>query len=493
MGVTLHFQTTGTVPGTGAPVAMNGASLTIGRGPENDVCLPDPGKVISKTHCTIEDRGGDIVVIDLSTNGTFLNYGKVALGTAPTPLNDGDILTMGSYELMIEILRAPRPGERAGDVFLQPLEDAAPARLPDDPSLDDLLGGDPIGGDDGFIDDLLGGGARPKGHSGVNRPELGEDGLLPPLGDDDLGLSTPEPEHRGATHGDHSSAVSDSFQPRKALIPDDWEDDLLGDLADPSQGDDPFATEAKVAPIPQDEPAADAPVVQSALAVDTQTPGAPLEKSVPPPRMVPAETVPVQTPPVNTDAARAFLAAAGAGDVAVSDADLPDTMARLGTVLRTMIHGLREILMTRASIKSEFRIQQTMITSGANNPLKFSISPEQAIETMVRPSAKGYLPPDEAARQALDDIKAHEIAMMAAMEAALKGVLKQLSPKVLEGQITKGGGLSSLLQGKKARYWDVYETMYAKISDQAETDFHELFSREFARAYQAQLDRLKPK
>jgi len=154
---------------------------------------------------------------------------------------------------------------------------------------------------------------------------------------------------------------------------------------------------------------------------------------------------------------------------------------------------LREILMTRASIKSEFRIQQTMITSGANNPLKFSISPEQAIETMVRPSAKGYLPPDEAARQALDDIKAHEIAMMAAMEAALKGVLKQLSPKVLEGQITKGGGLSSLLQGKKARYWDVYETMYAKISDQAETDFHELFSREFARAYQAQLDRLKPK
>ena len=110
---------------------------------------------------------------------------------------------------------------------------------------------------------------------------------------------------------------------------------------------------------------------------------------------------------------------------------------------------------------------------------------------MVRPTTKGYLPADDAAHQALDDIKAHEVAMMAAMEAALKGVLQQLSPEVLEGQITKSGGLSSLLQGKKARYWDVYEQMYAKISDQAETDFHDLFAREFSRAYQAQLDRLK--
>jgi type VI secretion system protein ImpI/type VI secretion system protein len=33
--------------------------------------------------------------------------------------------------------------------------------------------------------------------------------------------------------------------------------------------------------------------------------------------------------------------------------------------------------------------------------------------------------------------------------------------------------------------------MYAQISDQAEKDFHDLFSREFAREYQAQLERLK--
>ena len=52
-------------------------------------------------------------------------------------------------------------------------------------------------------------------------------------------------------------------------------------------------------------------------------------------------------------------------------------------------------------------------------------------------------------------------------------------------------GLGSLLKGKKVRYWEVYQGMYAQISDQAENDFHELFAREFARAYQEQLDKLR--
>jgi type VI secretion system protein ImpI/type VI secretion system protein len=152
---------------------------------------------------------------------------------------------------------------------------------------------------------------------------------------------------------------------------------------------------------------------------------------------------------------------------------------------------LREILMTRTSIKSEFRIEQTMIGAGGNNPLKFSISPEQAVEAMVRPATKGYLSPETAAEQALDDIKAHEVAMVTGMEAALRGVLARLDPEVLAGKIETSGAFGSLLRGKKARYWEVYEKIYAEIADQAENDFHDLFSREFARAYKEQLDKLK--
>ena len=68
--------------------------------------LPDPDRVLSKRHCVVEDHGGNAQVIDLSTNGTFLNYSKTPLGNVPTPLNDGDVLCLGTYELLVEIASA---------------------------------------------------------------------------------------------------------------------------------------------------------------------------------------------------------------------------------------------------------------------------------------------------------------------------------------------------------------------------------------------------
>jgi type VI secretion system protein len=109
---------------------------------------------------------------------------------------------------------------------------------------------------------------------------------------------------------------------------------------------------------------------------------------------------------------------------------------------------------------------------------------------MVRPSRTGYLGAVDSTEQALFDIKAHQVAVISGMEAAIKGVLSQLAPEVLESQM-EARGIGSFLKGRKARYWETYEKMYAQISDQAEKDFHELFSREFAREYQAQLERLK--
>ena len=77
------------------------------------------------------------------------------------------------------------------------------------------------------------------------------------------------------------------------------------------------------------------------------------------------------------------------------------------------------------------------------------------------------------------------------METAIKSVLAKLSPEVLAERIETSGRLGNLFRGRKAQYWDVYEKMFAEISDQAENEFHHFFSREFARAYQEQLNRLK--
>lgn len=511
MAVTLRFQSTGAIPGSGEPVTMNGPSLTIGRGDENDMVLPDPDRMISKRHCVVEDHNGNVVVVDISTNGTFLNYGKVPLGNVPTPLNDGDILSLGPYELLVDIAsdRAADPMANIAD----PLADGpvSHGQAGAAPSISDLL--DSPGDKGDFLDDLLGGREPPQGPRGVQRETLGDDGLLPPLGDDEADILGPAPDPgptQGASDAMHNPAGQDHFHvagSSSSVIPDDWDDDLLG-TGGPA-GDDPFAAPPET-PAPAAAPSAGSPafIPEDEFLGDVAPPGqaAPVPDDAPqtapqaPPQSAPADPA---TPAAaaaasvqhssgaNDEASRAFLRAAGAGDLTINDADLTPTMSRLGHVLRIMIHGMREILMTRTSIKSEFRIEQTMISAGGNNPLKFSISPEQAVEAMVKPSSKGYLDATDAAEQALKDIKAHEIAMVTGMEAALKGVLKRLDPAALEEKIETGGGLGNILKGKKARYWEVYEKMYAEISDQAENDFQELFSREFARAYKEQLERLK--
>jgi type VI secretion system protein len=222
MAVTLRFQTTGMVAGDGAPVVMRGPSLTIGRGPENDLVLPDPDRLISKNHCAIEDHGGNIVVIDFSTNGTFLNYGKVPLGKVMTPLNDGDVLSMGAYELVVSIA-----SQRASDSLSSlpgPADEGPVSHGLAERSAQtaDLLD-DPAGGD--FLDDLLGPENKPRGPGQIRRDDEIDPMMLPPLGEDEDPLLPPGPKDpvQGASHSSHSPSVQDHFVPRgsqRSVIPD---------------------------------------------------------------------------------------------------------------------------------------------------------------------------------------------------------------------------------------------------------------------------------
>ncbi|MEX0370223.1 MAG: type VI secretion system-associated FHA domain protein, partial [Tateyamaria sp.] len=239
MAITLRFQSTGSIPGNGDPVQMHGASLTIGRGNENDLVLPDPNRELSKRHCAIEDHNGNVIVVDFSTNGTFLNYGKLALGSTPTPLNDGDILSVGPYEILVNI-----SSDQAGDMIADPLADTpvSHGQAEAAPTNADLLDAPGDGGD--FLDDLLGGReAAPAGPGSVQRDEPGDDGLLPPLGEDE-GILPPAPdpfEGQGASAGMHNPSMQDHFSASRPAaqghaIPDDWDEDFLSPVSSASAG-----------------------------------------------------------------------------------------------------------------------------------------------------------------------------------------------------------------------------------------------------------------
>ena len=189
-------------------------------------------------------------------------------------------------------------------------------------------------------------------------------------------------------------------------------------------------------------------------------------------------------------ALRAFLAGADLHDLDISDAQAAETMHMLGQVYREVVTGLMEILAARSSIKNEFRLSQTTIQPAQNNPLKFSLGADDAMTALLTRRGQAYLPPVQAIRESVGDIKAHQVAVLAGMQIALKELLRRFDPAALEERMLKDRGLANLLSVKKARYWDAFGQMYQDLIVEAEDDFHSLFGKEFNRAYEEQVHKL---
>ena len=169
----------------------------------------------------------------------------------------------------------------------------------------------------------------------------------------------------------------------------------------------------------------------------------------------------------------------------------PTLMRLLGRLVHEATRGTVDLLVARAALKREIRAEVTMIVTRENNPLKFSPSAEVALGHLLSPPARGFMESDKAMRDAYDDLRAHQFGFLAGMRAALEGILKRFDPAVLEAKLTQKSVLASILPAKrKARMWDVFTELYSQISSEASDDFHELFGKEFLRAYNEHIDQL---
>jgi type VI secretion system protein len=77
---------------------------TIGRSTDNEWILPDPERYLSGKHARIDFRAGTYVLVDTSSNGTYVNGAQVPLGKYHDyQLKDGDYVRLGEYELLVSI------------------------------------------------------------------------------------------------------------------------------------------------------------------------------------------------------------------------------------------------------------------------------------------------------------------------------------------------------------------------------------------------------
>jgi predicted component of type VI protein secretion system len=173
----------------------------------------------------------------------------------------------------------------------------------------------------------------------------------------------------------------------------------------------------------------------------------------------------------------------------------PDASAQqvrlIGSLLRRSVQGTLELLAARAIAKRELGASATLLQTRENNPLKFSPDADAALAHLLGPAQRGFVPPLAAMADAFGDLRAHEVAVLAGMRAALDEVLARFNPAALEQRLAPKGMWDNLLPGsREAKLWEHYAERYAQVLREVEDDFDSLFGRAFRQAYETQLAEL---
>ncbi|HLI29363.1 MAG TPA: RDD family protein [Chloroflexota bacterium] len=92
-------------PRRGDVISIDKPTLSLGRQLANDVVLPD--ERVSRQHARLDQTADGLYITDVgSSNGTFVNN---ALIQAPTRLQAGDVVEVGSSRLVVRVLTAEGP------------------------------------------------------------------------------------------------------------------------------------------------------------------------------------------------------------------------------------------------------------------------------------------------------------------------------------------------------------------------------------------------
>ncbi|HKE83729.1 MAG TPA: type VI secretion system-associated FHA domain protein TagH [Vicinamibacterales bacterium] len=461
----LTLEVTG--PQEGAPRAdirkvFEAAGGTIGRLPDNDWVLPDP--YVSSRHARIRFQNGAFLIEDTSTNGVFINSpdNRLVRGQ-PYTLKSGDRIFIEPYEIRASITAPPMA---AADPFglEDPFTASAPSpRTPDaSPFVGDLIPGSedlPSGEVDPLS--LLGFDGNKQAPPNVPRAaDLARDSVLRDYYKPPVVPIEPEP-------APPASASS-------SLIPDDY---------------DPLASSAVHPLAPRPAPVAPRPAAPAPRsAPDPSRAVRPSPAASPAPRVEPAPPRRRQAPAASggIEAALAeVLKGAGVEGAVVT----PELAQHFGEILRVVVAGVMDVLQARQRIKDEFRMRVTTFKTSQNNPLKFSANVEDALHNLLVKRNPAYLGPVESFEDAFDDIRNHQMAMLAGVRVAFEAMLSEFNPERLQEEFDRLGK-GSIMPGK-LRYWDLYRDKFSDMVSDAEASFRELFGEEFAKAYEEQLERLK--
>lgn len=443
-------------------ITLNQESATIGRHEDNTLVLFDPKRYISSHHALIEYKAPDYFITDVSANGVIVNQSSKPLGKGnKIKLKDGDQLNIGDYTIHVKLL-----GDNLFPISLSNVPiTAQDIEIFDDPFAE--FDSDPI---QNMIDsnELI-------PSKWVGDQELPEDPFGTPSFDKDLSGLSADNSH-GNTAFDHIPAHKEAFQPYQKK------------LVDPKAAPNPVIN-------PTDFFSEDW-FIDKNDGAEEKVIDLNFSPHIEPIQHHPDQiSKPVISPPVTDfqdELIQNFLKGAKLENSKFAEAINPQTFYIIGTMLRASIQGTRGVLEGRARIKNEMHLDVTLIRPKENNPIKFSVSTDEALTKLLTPMDKGYLSPENAINEAFDDIRSHQYSVIAGMKSAMFAILKRFDPKILEERLQKQSPIAfSIPIHKQAKLWSLFEELYETLEQETRDNFYHLFGQAFADTYSQLMNKLK--
>jgi type VI secretion system FHA domain protein len=487
---------------------------TIGRAATNSLVLTH--NKVSGRHATISFRNGVFYIQDTSRNGVSINSPDNRLvRDRPYALKSGDLIFIEPYEIDVSIdagaeRQRYQPIDDPFDLDdpFAPVRGPQPERLsPVPPSSSDEV--DPLK----FFDAVSPTAPR-KPAEPVQSPvdDWLEEHYRPPVAiPDPLFVPDPPPApmpEESVIPADYNPLAPDSgigsipqelipraAEPPRRPKPTGRATSSPSRPAIPSAPSRPAANSFDLPPAvspPPVRPSGPAPERKESETFPPASAAVPVSP-VGPPAAPPLPVVPAPQPPPAPAAASSVLAQdladvlAGAG---LPGAPITPELARnLGQILRVVVSGLIDVLQSRQRIKEEFRMRQTIFRPADNNPLKFSANVEDALHNLLVKRNAAYLGAVEAFADAFDDLRDHQLAMLAGMRVAFEAMLAESDPDRMQEEFDKQSAKG--LIPARLRYWDLYREKRQEMKKDPEITFTRLFGEEFARAYEEQFRELR--
>jgi type VI secretion system protein len=406
---------------------------TIGRSTDNEWILPDPERYLSGKHARVDFRAGTYVLVDTSSNGTYVNGAQVPLGKYHDyQLRDGDYIRLGEYELLVSIDKTndfpPDPGAIVaydGQSASSAIKKSTANDLGADLDLSQLLEPSDLQTADS--------GVRPRDAYGQAVKSRAE----PPM------------QTRAELEAD-ASGTPWHMMTRPLKV-----EGSAAPAARPPSSQNPHSSQNlhhSQSPVSPQGPALYEGDFDVGLA--------------------------------------AFCRGAGVDPRNITTEARSSALQLAGQLLREAVLGLMDLNQSRNEFRNRFRISATA-NDAAESPLNFSRGVDEALVRLLTTTSTraGSV---EAIRQNFRELKAQNTASLAATRAAFEEFLLRVNPTDLAERFDRATKRGVFGSQNKAKYWELYAEMFAGLAQRPADGFPHLFTETFAKAYETKMRTLIP-